>query len=189
MCNKSKILEYQVENLGLSTRNSEYRVENLGLSTRNSEYRSINLYSLAKCRQMCPTLKILEYRVEKLGIPSWKSWIIEEKLVIYRLINWVSLKNTSFSTYVPTWSFSIQNLGKSAIFLESPLIGHRCLILYFWSSACWGGYSVQNILQECAADIHRKFSLLVCEWTLTKCKLWYMIGLFFHNFESKSAQI
>ena len=71
MCNKSKILEYQVENLGLSTRNSEYRVENLGLSTRNSEYRSINLYSLAKCRQMCPTLKIFkEYRVEKLGIQS-----------------------------------------------------------------------------------------------------------------------
>ena len=46
-----------------------------------------------------------------------------------------------------------------------------------------GGYSVQKTLQGCAADMGSKISLLIYEWPLTKCKIWY-IGRF-----SKFSQI
>ena len=40
---------------------------------------------------------------------------------------------------------------------------------------CRGGYLVQKTLRGCAANMGSKISLLVCEWPLIKCKIWYMI--------------
>ena len=44
-----------------------------------------------------------------------------------------------------------------------------------------GGYSVQKTLQGCAANMGSKISLLVYEWPLIKCKIWYMNGSIFQN--------
>ena len=43
------------------------------------------------------------------------------------------------------------------------------------------GYSVQKTLQGCATNMGSKISLLVYEWPLIKCKIWYMNGLIFLN--------
>ena len=55
-----------------------------------------------------------------------------------------------------------------------------------------GRYLVQKTLRECAANMGSKISLLVYEWPLIKCKIWYMNGSIFQNlakFEPKLAQI
>ena len=44
-----------------------------------------------------------------------------------------------------------------------------------------GGYLVQKTLRGCAANMGSKISLLVYEWTLIKCKIWYMNGLIFKS--------
>ena len=43
-------------------------------------------------------------------------------------------------------------------------------------------YSVQKTLRGCATNICSKSSLLVYEWPLIKCKIWYMNGPIFKNF-------
>ena len=45
-----------------------------------------------------------------------------------------------------------------------------------------GGYLVQKTLRGCAANMGSKISLLVYEWTLIKCKIWYMNGSIFQKF-------
>ena len=40
---------------------------------------------------------------------------------------------------------------------------------------------VQKTLRECAANMGSKISLLVYEWPLIKCKIWYMNGSIFQN--------
>ena len=55
-----------------------------------------------------------------------------------------------------------------------------------------GGYLVQKTQGGCAANMGSKISLLVYEWPLIKCKIWYMNGSIFQNlakFEPKLAQI
>ena len=44
-----------------------------------------------------------------------------------------------------------------------------------------GGYLVQKTLQRCAANMGSKISLLVYEWPLIRCKIWYMNGSIFPN--------
>ena len=44
-----------------------------------------------------------------------------------------------------------------------------------------GGYLVQKTLQGCATNMGSKISLLVYEWPLIKCTIWYMNGLIFQN--------
>ena len=102
----------QLKSWNIGLKKSENRVENLGLPTRNSEYLSINMNSLAKCHQMSNKSKILEYRVQNIGSSA--------RNLKYRSINRVSLENPRFSTDI--LSFSIENLGISAIFLESRFI-------------------------------------------------------------------
>ena len=45
-----------------------------------------------------------------------------------------------------------------------------------------GGYLVQKTIRGCAANMGSKISLLVYEWPLIKCKIWYMNGLIFQKF-------
>ena len=49
-----------------------------------------------------------------------------------------------------------------------------------------GGYLVQKTLRGCAANMGSKISLLVYEWPLIKCKIWYMNGLIFKKFRNLS---
>ena len=44
-----------------------------------------------------------------------------------------------------------------------------------------GGYLVQKTLQRCAANMGSKINLLVYEWPLIRCKIWYMNGSIFPN--------
>ena len=72
-------------------------------------------------------------------------------------------------------------------------IGHMTFLLFscshhgctrvqiFWTWCLGGWYSVLNF-QGCAANMGSKISLLVYEWPLTKCKIWYMNGSIFQNF-------
>ena len=56
----------------------------------------------------------------------------------------------------------------------------------------WGGYLVQKTLRGYAANMGSKINLLVYEWPLIRCKIWYMNGSIFQNlakFEPKLAQI
>ena len=48
-----------------------------------------------------------------------------------------------------------------------------------WATYRGGGYSVQKTLQGYAANMGSKISLLVYEWPLMKCKIWYMNGWIF----------
>ena len=53
------------------------------------------------------------------------------------------------------------------------------------------GYPEQKTLQGCAANMGSKISLLVYEWPLIKCKIWYTNGSSFKNYpniEPKLAQ-
>ena len=43
------------------------------------------------------------------------------------------------------------------------------------------GYSIQKTLGGCATNMASKISLLVHEWPLIKCKIWYMSELIFQN--------
>ena len=55
-----------------------------------------------------------------------------------------------------------------------------------------GGYSVQKTLWKHAANMGSKISLLVYEWPLIKCRIWYMNGSIFQTFpkfQPKLAQI
>ena len=61
-----------------------------------------------------------------------------------------------------------------------------------WNLGILGGYSVQKTLQGYAVNMGSKIRLLVYEWPLIKCKIWYINGLIFQNFlkfEPKLAQI
>ena len=49
-----------------------------------------------------------------------------------------------------------------------------------------GGYLVQKTLRGCAATMGSKISLLVYEWPLIKCKIWYMNGSIFQNLANLS---
>ena len=54
--------------------------------------------------------------------------------------------------------------------------------LYTEVGACvrpGGGYLVQKTLRGCAANMGSKISLLVYEWPLIRCKIWYMNGTIF----------
>ena len=57
----------------------------------------------------------------------------------------------------------------------------------FWGDmAIWkvwmgGGYLIQKTLRGCATNMGSKISLLVYEWPLIKCKIWYMNGSIFQN--------
>ena len=44
-----------------------------------------------------------------------------------------------------------------------------------------GGYLVQKTLRGCAANMGSKISLLIYEWPLINCKIWYMNGSIFQN--------
>ena len=44
------------------------------------------------------------------------------------------------------------------------------------------GYLVQKTLRGCTANMGSKIRLLVYEWPLIKCKIWYMNGLIFQKF-------
>ena len=50
-----------------------------------------------------------------------------------------------------------------------------------WPITVWG-YSVQKTLRKCATNMGSKISLLVYEWLLLKCKIWYMNGFIFQKF-------
>ena len=50
------------------------------------------------------------------------------------------------------------------------------------------GYSVQNTLRGCATTMGNNISLLVYEWPLIKCKIWYMNGSIFSKFSQIWAQ-
>ena len=52
-----------------------------------------------------------------------------------------------------------------------------------------GGYLVQKTLQGCAANMGSTISLLVYEWPLIKCKIWYMNGSIFSKFGQIWAKI
>ena len=45
-----------------------------------------------------------------------------------------------------------------------------------------GGYLIQKTLRGCAANMGSKISLLVYEWHLIKCKIWYVNGSIFQKF-------
>ena len=56
----------------------------------------------------------------------------------------------------------------------------------------WGGgagYSVQKTLRGRAANMDSKISLLVYEWPLIKCRIWYMNGSIFQNFPKFEPKI
>ena len=52
-----------------------------------------------------------------------------------------------------------------------------------------GGYLVQKTLRGCATNMGSKIGLLVYEWPLIKCKIWYMNGLIFQNLAKFWAKI
>ena len=52
-----------------------------------------------------------------------------------------------------------------------------------------GGYLVQKTLRGCAANMGSKINLLVYEWPLIKCKIWYMNGSIFQNLPKFEAKI
>ena len=52
-----------------------------------------------------------------------------------------------------------------------------------------GGYLVQKSLRGCAANMSSKISLLVYEWPLIKCKIWYTKGSIFSKFGQIWAKI
>ena len=62
--------------------------------------------------------------------------------------------------------------------------GHATKPMHRLSSG--GGYLVQKTLRGCAANMGSKISLLVYEWPLIKCKIWYMNGLIFQKFRNLS---
>ena len=59
----------------------------------------------------------------------------------------------------------------------------------FIHSGGGGGYLVQKTLRGCAANMGSKISLLVYEWPIIKCKIWYMNGSIFSKFGQIWAKI
>ena len=64
---------------------------------------------------------------------------------------------------------------------EKIIIWIMWLIIAIPSKIRGGGYLVQKTLRWCAVNMGSKISLLVYEWPLIKCKIWYMNGSIFQN--------
>ena len=62
--------------------------------------------------------------------------------------------------------------------LEQPKYSHPWSIVIY-SLTPLGGYLVQKTLWGCATNMGSKISLLVYEWPLVKCRIWYMNGSIF----------
>ena len=75
---------------------------------------------------------------------------------------------------------------------QTSMIGFRSMLGHLSKSGPEGGTQYKRPWWACAANMGSKISLLVYEWPLIKCKIWYMNGLIFQNFpkyEPKLAQI
>ena len=103
-----------------------------------------------------------------------------------------SINNEIFTTWIVNMTYSFQFhegiIHNNVFFLwmSSPLSTS------YQNESTPGGYLVQKTLRGCATNMGSKISLLVYEWPLIKCKIWYINGSIFQNlakFEPKLAQI